>query len=222
MWALYRDLSASTSIHIIALDRMHGGQDRGQDSRVLLEIRGCLGVVQRPLKKRIALQEIRFLLGSKLDGVGRIFQGGDLSQTVSVLSVLPSFPREQDLINFEESLLIVDEKIQEIVSILGCKLRKLHSIFGQICELQQAVFEFFCFITVFIEFTNLLFSNDFSFKSSLNDISSDIFYAINKQIFKVSSLNDIINIFRFFFSELILHFVTSHFLFFRCVIIVSL
>ena len=86
---------------------------------MLLLVGRCLGVVHRPLHKRVSRQEIR--LFTKFNGVRTVFESCNLFQAAGVLCVL-TLAREKNLINLEQSFLIIDKKVQKVISVLSCKL----------------------------------------------------------------------------------------------------
>lgn len=71
-----------------------------------------------------------------------------------------------------------------------------------------------------VKFANLLFSNDLRLEPSFDNISSDIFNAIDEEVFKVALSNNFIYIFRFFLPQVIPEPFGSKFFLFNCLVVI--
>lgn len=104
---------------------------------------------------------------------------------------------EKQFVNFEESFFVVDKQIKEVAPVLLSKVSKFNSVFGQRGKFQKTLFEFSCFIGVFVKLLEFFLVVDFIFKSAFHNVFSDFFNAFNKQTFKlvfISNFNDLFKV----------------------------
>lgn len=88
--------------------------------------------------------------------------------------------REQNLVDLKQGPLIIDEQVQKIVSVLARKLRDLHSVLGELCQLKETLLKLFGFIRILIDLLELLLVKDFVLKSAFHNVLSDLFDAFDE------------------------------------------
>lgn len=88
---------------------------------------------------------------------------------------------------------------------MRCELAELHSVLGEVRELQETLLELPCLLAVLIELADLLLAYDLCFESPFDDVAPDILHAIDEQVLKITPLNNIVDILRLLFPQLVPH-----------------
>ena len=167
--------SAHRGHHVVALDTIHGWQDAWEDGRVLQVVSASLGLFNTSLVEGVSLQEVVFVAES--NGIRAVLEGAD---SLDAIVLALSLPWEQDFVDVKECFLVVNEEIEQVVSVLVRKLTELYSILCQVGKFKKTFFELLGLLRVFIKLTNLLLANDLSLQPSFDHISSDVLHTVNE------------------------------------------
>ena len=103
--------------------------------------------------------------------------------TDSVTCIGPSSVREKYLINFQERLLVIDKQFKQMILILVGEILNLDPVLGQLCQLEQTLFEFSSFFRVLLNLLILFLIHNFVFQSSLHYAFSNFFNTLHEQAF---------------------------------------
>lgn len=92
--------------------------------------------------------------------------------------------REQNLVDLQERLLIVDEQLEEMVLILVREVLDLDSVLGELCQLEQTLFELASLLSVLLDLLILLLVHDLIFESALHNSLPDLLDALDEEALK--------------------------------------
>ena len=85
---------------------------------------------------------------------------------------------------------------------MGRELGELDSLLRKVSELEETFLELSGLFAVFVKLSDFLLADDLGFKSSLDDVSSHIFNAVDEKVLQVASFKDIVDIFGLLLSKL--------------------
>jgi hypothetical protein len=89
--------------------------------------------------------------------------------------------REQCLVDFEQSLLIVDEQIEQVALIAYCKISQFDPVLCELSQFQKRLLKFACLFGILLDLLELLLVVDLVLESALHDILADFLDTVDEK-----------------------------------------
>lgn len=103
---------------------------------------------------------------------------------------------EQSFVNLEQSLLVVDKEVQQVVPIFLGEVYQPHTALSQLSESQKRLFKILSLLDRLVHVMELFACVNFILKSTAHDLLPDFFDTLNEQRLKIVALKSSVRLLR--------------------------